>query len=89
MNEAPEAVVAVWTVTLLIIALVIVPVALILLARTTQAALRVEHYLREMAQAGGGIAGNLKAAALLDETVAAAARLTGATPPATAWRPES
>lgn len=80
MNEAPDAVIAVWITTLLVIALVIVPAALILLARTTQAALRIHAYLREMAQAGGGIAGNLQSAALLDDTVAAASRLTGIDP---------
>ena len=52
----PLAAIVIWIVTLLIIALVIVPVAVTLLRRALNAAWAIEGYLADMSTAGGRIA---------------------------------
>jgi len=78
MDEAvPTAALVIWGVTLLIIALVIVPLAIVLLQRTLTAARSIERYLAEMAQAGTGIAGNTAAIPALDRTIETAGVMAG------------
>lgn len=76
MEEAlPTAVYVIWWFTLLIVVAVIVPLAVVLLHRTLVAALSIRRYLREMLQAGVGIAGNTASINALDETIAVAGTL--------------
>lgn len=65
----------IWTLTLSVITLVIVPLAIYLLHRTLQAAAAIERYTREALEAGAGIARNTEAVAALEETIAAATSL--------------
>lgn len=65
----------IWTATLAIITVVIVPFAIYLLHRTLQSASAIERYTREALEAGAGIAKNTEAVAALDETIAAATSL--------------
>jgi hypothetical protein len=65
----------IWAVTLLIIAGVIVPLALILLGRALTAAQNIERYMADMLEAGKGIAGNTAAIPALDTTLATAAAM--------------
>lgn len=65
----------IWTVTLAIVTLVIVPVAIVLLHRTLTAASAIERYTREALEAGVGIAENTKAVSALEETIGAAGAL--------------
>ncbi len=62
----------IWLVTILIVALVIVPVALSLLSRALRAARAIEANLRDMLEAGVKIAGHTGAVAALDDTIATA-----------------
>ena len=48
----------VWWVVLIVVTVVIVPLAILLLHRTLRAALSIRRYMREMLQAGVGIATN-------------------------------
>lgn len=63
---------SIWIVTVLIVALVIVPVALSLLGRALRAARAIEANLRDMLEAGVKIAGHTGAVAALDDTIATA-----------------
>ena len=63
---------AIWIVTLLVVALVIVPVAVSLLGRALAAARSIERYLADMLAAGVEIADHTGAVAALDQTVASA-----------------
>lgn len=74
------AVLVIWGVTLLIIALVIVPLAIHLLSRTLTAARSIERYLAEMLEAGVGVAGNTAAIPALDETIKTAQAALGVAP---------
>lgn len=62
----------IWLITLLVIALVIVPVALTLLQRALRAARAIERYLADMLEAGVKIAGHSTAVPALDQTIATA-----------------
>ncbi len=63
---------AIWIATLLVVALVVVPLAVSLLARTLAAARAIERYLSEMREAGAQIAGHTRAVPALDETIGTA-----------------
>lgn len=65
----------IWTVTLAVITIAIVPLAIYLLHRTLQAAMAIERYTREALVAGGGIAKNTEAVGALKETIATATSL--------------
>lgn len=65
----PPAVYTVWSITLLVVALVIVPLAILLLHRTLRAALSIQRYLQEMLQAGVGIAENTSSIKELNNTI--------------------
>jgi hypothetical protein len=65
----------IWTVTLVVVTFVVVPLALYLLHRTLQAASAIERYTRESLEAGAGIARNTEAVKALDQTIAAAGSL--------------
>ncbi len=65
----PGTVLVIWGVALLVIALVIVPVAILLLRRALHAARSIETYLDEMRAAGAGIAANTAAIPALDKTI--------------------
>lgn len=60
---------AVWIVTLLIVAVVITPLALSLLARALAAARSIETYLADMREAANRIAAHTKAVPALDRTI--------------------
>ena len=68
----PAAVYTVWSITLLVVVLVIVPLAIVLLHRTLRAALSIHRYLREMLQAGVGIAENTSSINALNDTIGVA-----------------
>ena len=68
----PTAVYAIWWTVLLVVVVVVVPLAVLLLHRTLKAALSIRRYLREMLEAGVGIAGNTSSIAALRETVGVA-----------------
>ena len=68
----PTAVYAIWGATLLVVALVIVPLAVILLHRVLRAALSIRRYLAEMLEAGVGIAANTQPIAALNDTITVA-----------------
>mgnify|MGYP001806624763 FL=1 len=65
----------IWAVTLVIVAVVIVPLALSLLGRALAAARNIEGYMKDMRTAGVGIAGNTAAIPALDTTLATAAAM--------------
>lgn len=75
----PTGALVVWAVTLLLIALVIVPLAIALLQRTLNAAHSIETYLAEMRQAGMGVAGNTAAIPALDQTIETAGAMAQVT----------
>jgi len=70
-----DAVQIIWAATLLIVVLVIVPLAIVLLHRTLTAARSIRRYLREMLEAGVGVAGNTSSIVALKDTTATAATL--------------
>lgn len=79
MDEGvPAAALTIWGITLLIIALIIVPLAIALLHRTLGAARSIESYLAEMCEAGLGVARNTAAIPALDQTIETAGAMTGA-----------
>ena len=65
----PTPVYAIWWAVLLIVIFVIVPLAIALLHRTLRAALSIRRYLREMLEAGVGIAGNTNSIVALKDTL--------------------
>ncbi len=67
-----DAVQIIWAATLLLVAVVIVPLAVLLLHRTLRAALSIRRYLDEMLVAGVGIAGNTASIKALDDTIGVA-----------------
>ena len=73
----PTAVYVIWWVVLLIVVVVIVPLAITLLHRTLRAALSIRRYMREMLQAGVGVAGNTSSINALADTVAVAGSMVG------------
>ena len=70
--SAPE---WIWAITLAVVVVVIVPVAVALLHRTFSAAWSIRRYLREMLQAGVGIAGNTAPITALNDTIRVAGSL--------------
>lgn len=62
----------IWIATLVIVAVVIVPVAVSLLRRALRAARAIEANLRDMLEAGVKIAGHTGAVPALDDTIATA-----------------
>lgn len=68
----PTAIYAIWSIVLLVVVVVIVPLAIVLLHRTLRAALSIRRYLREMLQAGVGIAGNTSSISALNDTIGVA-----------------
>jgi hypothetical protein len=74
-SNLPAGVYVIWAVTLGLVVLVVVPLAVVLLHRTARAAWSIRRYLREMLEAGTGIAGHTAAIAALDDTSASAATL--------------
>lgn len=71
---------AIWGVTLLVVALVLVPVAVLLLARALGAARAIERYLAESGQAGAGIAAHTGAIPVLEDTIRIAQAAQGVAP---------
>lgn len=71
----PTAALVIWIVTLVVVAVVIVPVALALLRRTLTAARAIEAYLADMRAAALGIAAHTGAVPALDDTVSTAAAM--------------
>lgn len=71
-GNVPAAVFAIWWTVLAVVVLVIVPLAVVLLHRTLTAALSIRRYLREMLQAGVGIAGNTASIGALRDTTGVA-----------------
>ena len=65
----PTPIYAIWWTVLLIVIVVIVPLAIALLHRTLRAALFIRRYLREMLEAGVGIAGNTSSIGALKDTL--------------------
>jgi hypothetical protein len=63
---------AIWIATLLIVALVVVPVAVTYLRRALAAARAIERNLADMIEAGVKIAGHTGAVPELDQTIEAA-----------------
>ena len=68
----PTAVYAVWLIALLVVVVLVVPLAIALLHRTLRAALSIDRYLREMLQAGVGIAENTSSINALNDTIGVA-----------------
>ena len=68
----PTAVYVIWSIVLLVVIVLIVPLAIALLHRTLRAALSIRRYLGEMLQAGVGIAGNTSSIAALNDTISVA-----------------
>ena len=79
MDAEALPVAALWIcgITLLIIALVIVPLAILLLHRTLQNARSIEHYLAGMREAGAGVADQTAAIPALDQTLETAVAMIG------------
>ena len=65
----------IWAATLLVVIVIIVPLAISLLHRTFSAAWSIRRYLREMLQAGVGIAGNTAPITALNDTIRVAGTL--------------
>lgn len=77
VEGVPAAALWIWAITLLIIALVIVPLAVLLLHRTFRNARSIESYLAGMREAGTGVAGNTGAIPALDQTIETAVAMAG------------
>jgi len=67
----PQAVYVLWIIVLAV-ALLLFPFIVRLLHKTLTAAIHIERYLREMKEAGMGIAGNTAHISALDSTIAVA-----------------
>ena len=65
----------IWGATLVIVALVIVPVAVSLLTRALTAARNIEQYFHDMLEAGVRIVGHTEAVPALNDTLATAAAM--------------
>ncbi|MBA3562559.1 MAG: hypothetical protein H0W33_00825 [Gammaproteobacteria bacterium] len=71
----PTSVYVIWWLALGVVVIFIVPLAIMLLHRTLRAALSIRRYLREMLEAGAGIAGNTASIAALNDTLAVAGNM--------------
>lgn len=76
-SSLPAAVYAIWWIVLIAVVVVIVPLAVMLLHRTLTAALSIRRYLREMLQAGVGIAANTSSVGALKDTINVAVAMVG------------
>ncbi len=59
----------IWTVLLIVVLVVILPLTVGLLRRALKAARKIEAYLADMLTAGVGVAGNTAAVPALDKTI--------------------
>ncbi|MEM9223140.1 MAG: hypothetical protein AAGB11_12155 [Pseudomonadota bacterium] len=73
----PTFALVIWAVSLIIVAVIIVPVAVGLLRRTIVAAWAIERYLKDMELAGAKIAVHTGAIPALDDTLAVAGTMVG------------
>ena len=64
-----SAALVIWILTLLVVALVIVPIAVSCLRRALKAARNIGHNMRDMLEAGAKIAAHTGAVPALDETI--------------------
>jgi|TARA_B100000315_G_scaffold254068_1_gene294316 hypothetical protein len=69
----------VWSLTLVVVAIVIVPVAWTLLHRTLSYTRSIEQYASEMLTSGVGVAGNTANISALDQTIEKAVGIINAT----------
>ncbi|HEX6143452.1 MAG TPA: hypothetical protein VFZ01_12090 [Geminicoccaceae bacterium] len=76
-GTVPMAALWIWGISLLVIALVIVPLAILLLHRTLRNARSIERYLQGMRAAGTGVAGHTAAVPALDQTIETATAMAG------------
>ena len=76
-TSLPSAVYLVWWVVLIVVTVVIVPLAIASLHRTLRAALSIRRYMREMLQAGVGIATNTSSISALTDTISVAGMMVG------------
>jgi hypothetical protein len=67
-----DAVLVIWSVTLAVVLLLVVPIAVMLLQRALRAARTIQAYAEEMLAAGVGIAGNTASISALNATVTTA-----------------
>lgn len=70
VRTLPDSVYTIWWTVLLVIAIVVVPLAIVLLHRTLSAALSIRRYLKEMLEAGVDIAENTSSIPALKDTIA-------------------
>ena len=70
----------IWTATLGIVVVVVVPLALSLHSRALQNARSIEHYLSDMLDAGVKIAGHTEAVVALNNTLSAAGKMQAVAP---------
>lgn len=75
MNGLPQTAVVLWWAGILVTLFVFVPLAVVLLHRTLNAARNIERYTREALAAAAGIAGNTQHIAALDTTVSVAGEM--------------
>ena len=71
---------SIWTLTLAIVVIAIVPLAISLLARALRNARSIEGYLSDMLSAGVKIAGHTQAVSELNQTILAAGALQAVAP---------
>ena len=72
MTTAPDAVLVLWWITLILTVVLIVPITVRLLQRTWAAARTIRRYAADTRAAADGIALNVAGTAALDEALAAA-----------------
>ncbi len=70
--EIPVAVYVIWWATLVVAAVVVLPLAVYLLHRTLNSARQIERYAAKALQAGVGIAGNTENVSALEGTISTA-----------------
>lgn len=71
----PGIVYVIWWVLLLMTILIVLPVTVLLLQRTLNAARNIERYLAEMLEAGLGVAENTAHVRALEDTIAVATQM--------------
>ena len=70
--EIPTGVYVIWWATLILAAVVVLPLAVYLLHRALMAARQIERYAARALEAGEGIAGNTQNIAALEDTISVA-----------------
>ncbi|CAN5145560.1 hypothetical protein BH24PSE2_BH24PSE2_06590 [soil metagenome] len=73
----PTSVYVIWWLALGVVVIFVVPLAVGLLHRTLRVALSIRRYLREMLEAGAGIAGNTASIVALNSTLSVAGKMSG------------